>query len=77
VRSTRTSRSGTAFPAAAPGPPAPPDRPRAPPAPGAGARSSTSVFHSPQLGQRPCHFGLCAPQAEQLKIVAGLATHRA
>jgi len=35
------------------------------------------VFHSPQPGQRPCHFGLCAPQAEQLKIVAGLATHRA
>jgi hypothetical protein len=23
------------------------------------------VFHSPQEGQRPCHFGESAPQAEQ------------
>jgi hypothetical protein len=55
-------------------PPAAPPPPRPPPARGAGARSSASVFHSPQPGQRPCHFGLCAPQAEQLKMVAGRAT---
>jgi hypothetical protein len=30
------------------------------------------VFHSPQAGQRPCHLGLAAPQAEQEKIVPGL-----
>src|SRR3954469_12039754 len=71
TRSTATSRSGTGR-AAAPAPP--PPRPAAPPARGAGARSSTSVFHSPQPGQRPCHFALWAPHAEQLKIVAGLAT---
>jgi hypothetical protein len=52
-------------------------QPRPPPARGAGARSSTSVFHSPQPGQRPCHFELCAPQAAQEKMVAGLATRRA
>ena len=40
----------------------------------AGARSSASEFHSPHAGQRPCHFGLVAPQAEQVKIVAGRAT---
>ena len=45
--------------------PAPPLRPPAPLA-GAGRASSTSVFHSPQPGQRPCHFGLSWPQAEQL-----------
>ena len=33
--------------------------------------SSTSVFQSPQPGQRPCHFGLSWPQAEQLKTVRG------
>ena len=76
MRSTCTSRSGTARAVAvAPATPAAPARPRA--APGAGARSSTSVFHSPQPGQRPCHFGLCVPQAEQLKMVTGLATDRA
>jgi hypothetical protein len=33
--------------------------------------SSTSVFQSPHPGQRPCHFGLSCPQAEQLKTVRG------
>jgi hypothetical protein len=33
--------------------------------------SSTSVFQSPQPGQRPCHLGLWWPQAEQLKTVRG------
>ena len=71
-----TSRSGTgAAGGRAPATPAAPARARG--RAGAGARSSTSVFHSPQPGQRPCHFGLCVPQAEQLKIVAGLATDRA
>ena len=43
---------------------------RRPPARGAAARcSSTSVFHSPQPGQRPCHLGLSCPQAEQAKRV--------
>ena len=32
--------------------------------------SSVSVFHSPQPGQRPCHFGLSCPQVEQAKTVA-------
>jgi hypothetical protein len=32
------------------------------------------VFHSPQPGHCPCHFGLVAPHAVQVKIVAGLAT---
>ena len=41
---------------------------------GTGARrSSASVFHSPQPGQRPCHFGSSWPQAEQVKTVAGRA----
>src|SRR6188472_3188786 len=31
----------------------------------AGTRSSTSVFHSEQDGQRPCHRGVVAPHAEQ------------
>jgi hypothetical protein len=48
-------------------------RPAAPLAAG----SSTSVFHSPQPGHCPCHFGLVAPHAAQLKIVAGRATTRA
>ena len=38
--------------------------------------SSTSVFHSPQPGQRPCHFGLSWPQAEQVKTVAERAMRR-
>ena len=33
--------------------------------------SSTSVFQSPQPGQRPCHLGLSWPQEEQLKTVRG------
>jgi hypothetical protein len=72
MRSTATSRSGTARgggPLAATRPPA-----RAPPVRAVGARSSTSVFHSPQPGHCPCHFGLVAPHWLQLKIVAGLAT---
>jgi hypothetical protein len=48
--------------------------PRAPAPRAVGARSSASVFHSPQPGHCPCHFGLVAPHAVQLKIVAGLAT---
>jgi hypothetical protein len=31
--------------------------------------SSTSVFHSPQPGQRPCHLALSFPQAPQTKTV--------
>jgi len=44
----------------------------APPRPaGAAARfSSVIVFHSPQPGQRPCHFGLSWPQAVHAKTVA-------
>ena len=38
---------------------------------GAAARfSSAIVFHSPQPGQRPCHFGLSCPHAVQAKTVA-------
>ena len=38
---------------------------------GAAARfSSAIVFHSPQPGQRPCHFGLSCPQEVQAKMVA-------
>ena len=32
----------------------------------AGAASSATVPHSPQVGQRPTHRGACAPQAPQL-----------
>jgi hypothetical protein len=31
--------------------------------------SSTSVFQSPQPGQRPCHFGLWLPQEEHVKTL--------
>jgi hypothetical protein len=65
-RSIETSRSGTGRAAAL----ALPARPPAAPA-RAGARSSTSEFHSPQAGHWPCHLGLAAPQAEQEKMVAG------
>jgi hypothetical protein len=34
------------------------------------------VFHSPQPGQRPCHFGLSWPQAEQAKRVLERAMQR-
>jgi hypothetical protein len=50
-----------------------------PPAARAGAEarfSSAIVFHSPQPGQRPCHFGLSCPQALQAKTVADLAIPR-
>ena len=40
------------------------------------ACSSTSVFHSPQPGQRPCHFVASWPQALQVKTVAGRAIRR-
>jgi hypothetical protein len=43
---------------------------------GATRASSTSEFHSPQPGQRPCHLGLSWPQAEQLKTVAERAICR-
>ena len=43
----------------------------------AGARfSSAIVFHSPQPGQRPCHFGLSCPQEVQAKTVAERAFQR-
>ncbi len=29
------------------------------------SRSSTRVFHSPQVGQRPSHFGATAPHSAQ------------
>ena len=47
-----------------------------PPTPGtgSGSRSSTIVFHSPQPGQRPCHFGLSFPHWEQTKrVLAAIA----
>jgi DNA polymerase III subunit epsilon len=41
---------------------------------GSAARvSSMSEFHSPQPGQRPCHFGLSCPQSEQEKTLADRA----
>jgi hypothetical protein len=54
TRSARTSASGTGRRAAAGRAASPPPR-----------ASSASVFHSPQPGQRPCHFAASAPQAEQ------------
>ena len=38
----------------------------------AGAACSVSVPHSPQLGQRPSHFGLEWPHSEQTNAVLGL-----
>ncbi len=35
--------------------------------------SSTMLFHSPQVSQRPAHFGLTAPQLWQTKREVGLA----
>lgn len=35
----------------------------------ADTRSSTNVFHCPQEGQRPSHFGDSAPHSEQNHIV--------
>jgi hypothetical protein len=35
--------------------------------------SSSTVFHSPQVSQRPAHFGVTAPQDRQTKREAGLA----
>jgi hypothetical protein len=32
------------------------------------------VFHSPHDGHCPCHFGVCAPQAEQANTEVGLGT---
>src|SRR5215207_782064 len=40
---------------------------------GAGC-SSTSVFHSPQPRQRPCHFRASWPQAEQVKTVRAMGS---
>jgi hypothetical protein len=37
-------------------------------------RSSTTVFHSPQDGHCPCHFGVWAPHAEQENTEVGLGT---
>jgi hypothetical protein len=36
--------------------------------------SSSTVFHSPQVSQRPAHLGVTAPQERQTKRVTGLAT---
>ena len=38
-----------------------------------GAASSMMVFHSPQVSQRPAHFGVTAPQDWQTKRAADLA----
>jgi hypothetical protein len=55
----------------------PPERPGAERPAGAAARfSSAIVFHSPQPGQRPCHFGLSCPQEVQAKTVAERAIQR-
>jgi hypothetical protein len=35
--------------------------------------SSSMVFHSPQVSQRPAHFGVTAPQDRQTKREAALA----
>jgi hypothetical protein len=35
--------------------------------------SGSTVFHSPQVSQRPAHFGVTAPQDWQTKRVVGLA----
>jgi hypothetical protein len=45
-----------------------------PDAPGRGEMvSGSTVFHSPQVSQRPAHFGVTAPQAWQTKRVVALA----
>src|SRR5690606_18496383 len=52
-------------------------RPFAVPRPFGGASptaSSTNVFHSPQLSQRPAHFGETAPQAWHTKREFARAT---
>jgi len=36
--------------------------------------SSTNVFHSPHMSQRPAHLGCTAPQDWQTKRATGLAT---
>ena len=66
-----TSRSATAR-AARPRRAAPP-RAGAAAAARAGARSSTSVFHSPQPGHWPCQRASAWPQAEQTWMVDGRA----
>jgi len=66
ARSALTSRNGTGRAAGPEG--------RAARAPPLGARSSASVFHSPHDGHCPCHFGVCAPQAEQANTEVGLGT---
>src|SRR4029450_13221656 len=51
-----------------------PARARPPPAgPGAAAASSTMVFHSPQLSQRPLHLFVTAPPDWQTKRLSGRA----
>src|SRR5262245_3950126 len=51
-----------------------PARASPPPAgPGAGAASSTMVFHSPQLSQRPLHLLVTAPHDWQTKRLSGRA----
>src|SRR3989442_12884185 len=44
---------------------------------GATTRSSTSVFQPSHEGQRPTHFGDCAPQFWQTKAVLGFGTMQA
>jgi len=41
-----------------------------------GAASSMMVFHSPQVSQRPAHFGVTAPQDWQTKRATDLAMVR-
>ena len=43
---------------------------RARPAAARGARSSTSVFHSPQAGHWPCHLAATWAQEAQTKTVS-------
>ena len=60
-----TLRSGTGL-TGAPPPAVLPPGPRRPAGGAAGRRaSSTSVLHSPQAGQRPCHLADSCAQAEQ------------
>ena len=66
ARSALTSRRGTGRAVGPDG--------RARRGPPLGARSSTSVFHSPHDGHWPCHLGVCAPHAEQENTEVGLGT---
>ncbi len=75
TRSVLTSARRVGRPALAP-PPARPPAPRAAPEPVAGARSSTSVFHSWQPGHCPCQRTLECPHCEQTWTVVGRAMYQ-